>query len=698
MMKAPRIGARIGIYAPALLLLISTVAVLDAQDPSAALGQAVRPFLERNCVGCHNTSLPSGNVDMQQLLAAPNSLTTAHDTWDDIAFQIRSGLMPPQGAPMPAKADSDAALELISRAVAAAPRATPLTAPEVSSEPATKDWLTFSYDGERTGWARGETKLTKETAKNLELKWRLQTDTKPDPGNKYSTLTDPLVVNNVPTRDGPKKMLYLGSRDNSIYAIDAEKGTVAWKRTYPNTVPPKVPETGQCPINMNANPVIDPKSGIMYFLPNDGKLRGVSIVDGEDRFPATPLLPPYTRSFSLNLVDGAIFTSTTRGCQREVSEIVGINVADPQHAISHFYTSTGKGSGIWGRGGLVETPFGVIGQTADGAYDPASGRWGGSVVGLNKLGRLTDSFTPADEFDLDSRDLDLGSSSPVVFPYGGRTLVALSAKEGKIYLLDAKNLGGKDHHTPLYLSPRWSNDAQLFSYNGMWSVLSTYVDKQGRRWILAPFYGPAAKDTVGLFKKQHGPTVNGELMAFTVEGPADHPTLAPQWVSADLDLPGVAIVANDVIFELANGDRGSTQISGGGRGGDTAGEAGGGRGRNGPGRGGVAAAGGRAGRGGGGGAAQYDVDAPGAERDEAWLASQRRPFEEGGQKSGTRFSGGRDTVHAVLYALDPETGDELYSSGNAIDSWNHYGGVALSDGNIYMSTWDARVYAFGLPK
>ena len=63
-----------------------------------------------------------------------------------------------------------------------------------------------------------------------------------------------------------------------------------------------------------------------------------------------------------------------------------------------------------------------------------------------------------------------------------------------------------------------------------------------------------------------------------------------------------------------------------------------------------------------------------------------------------RYSGGRETTHAVLYALDPETGDEIYASGNTMDSWNHYGGVALSDGNIYVTSWDARAFRFGLKK
>jgi hypothetical protein len=211
-------------------------------------------------------------------------------------------------------------------------------------------------------------------------------------------------------------------------------------------------------------------------------------------------------------------------------------------------------------------------------------------------------------------------------------------------------------------------------------------------------------------------------MALTVEGTGAKPTLVPQWVSADLDLPGVAVVANGVILILANGDRGSTLVSGGGgRGGGRGGfgpvanaqndpdaaaaalSAAGGRGAvggSGGGRGGrggfsaaggSGAAGGRGGRSGGRGGNALEASIPGNERDAAWRAINT-------QKAGQRYSGGRDTTHAVLYALDPQTGDELYSSGDAIDSWNHYGGIAVSDGVVYLSSWDARVYALGIKR
>jgi outer membrane protein assembly factor BamB len=52
--------------------------------------------------------------------------------------------------------------------------------------------------------------------------------------------------------------------------------------------------------------------------------------------------------------------------------------------------------------------------------------------------------------------------------------------------------------------------------------------------------------------------------------------------------------------------------------------------------------------------------------------------------------------HAILYAFDAATGKELYSSGDLIDSWAHFSGLAVAKGRVYFCTWDGRVYAFGL--
>jgi outer membrane protein assembly factor BamB len=53
--------------------------------------------------------------------------------------------------------------------------------------------------------------------------------------------------------------------------------------------------------------------------------------------------------------------------------------------------------------------------------------------------------------------------------------------------------------------------------------------------------------------------------------------------------------------------------------------------------------------------------------------------------------------HAVLYAFDAKTGKELFNSGNTIPSFTHLGGIAASDGRVFVTTYDSTVYAFGIP-
>jgi hypothetical protein len=53
--------------------------------------------------------------------------------------------------------------------------------------------------------------------------------------------------------------------------------------------------------------------------------------------------------------------------------------------------------------------------------------------------------------------------------------------------------------------------------------------------------------------------------------------------------------------------------------------------------------------------------------------------------------------HAVLYALDGLTGKELWSSGTQITSFTRGGALAGGVGQIYLTTYDSTLYAFGFP-
>jgi outer membrane protein assembly factor BamB len=57
----------------------------------------------------------------------------------------------------------------------------------------------------------------------------------------------------------------------------------------------------------------------------------------------------------------------------------------------------------------------------------------------------------------------------------------------------------------------------------------------------------------------------------------------------------------------------------------------------------------------------------------------------------------RRSTHATLYALNGETGAELWNSGDAIQSFATGEGIAAGNGNIYVSTYDGTLYSFGFP-
>ena len=61
------------------------------------------------------------------------------------------------------------------------------------------------------------------------------------------------------------------------------------------------------------------------------------------------------------------------------------------------------------------------------------------------------------------------------------------------------------------------------------------------------------------------------------------------------------------------------------------------------------------------------------------------------------LDGGDRSNHATLYALDAATGKELYSSGDAIETYTHLAGMSVGDGHVFFTTHDNTLYSFGIP-
>ena len=52
-----------------------------------------------------------------------------------------------------------------------------------------------------------------------------------------------------------------------------------------------------------------------------------------------------------------------------------------------------------------------------------------------------------------------------------------------------------------------------------------------------------------------------------------------------------------------------------------------------------------------------------------------------------------NSTHATLYALDARTGEELWSSGDQITSFNHFTSLSVANGRVYIGTYDGKLYA-----
>src|SRR3978361_1282729 len=146
---------------------------------------------------------------------------------------------------------------------------------------ADSEWLTWGHDPERTGSNPDEKILNKGNVSHLEVKWIAQISTAPK-DYILSTMTAPGIAT-VNTPQGAAARLFVVGSDNTVFAIDAATGKIVWQKANPNTA--KEPKQGdyRCPNSQNATPVIDKEAGIIYVSTNDGRLRGLSLLDGADR-------------------------------------------------------------------------------------------------------------------------------------------------------------------------------------------------------------------------------------------------------------------------------------------------------------------------------------------------------------------------------------------------------------------------------
>ena len=239
-------------------------------------------------------------------------------------------------------------------------------------------------------------------------------------------------------------------------AVDVRTDRIRWRYT-----PPGYSGWAGSDRITNSSPLVSDDRDFVYTASPDGRIHKLELHTGREvksgHWPAVVTRNPEREKLgtAINALGRLLFV-TTGGYIGDAppyqGHVVAINGATG--AIEHVWnalcsnrrtlldpaTCSESGAAIWARSGVVLDPANgnVLVATGDGRWD-GKRYWGDSVLVLApEADRLVASWTPASQAELDSGDVDLGSTAPAMLP--GR-LALQSGKDGIMRLLDLAKLG-----------------------------------------------------------------------------------------------------------------------------------------------------------------------------------------------------------------------------------------------------------------
>jgi PQQ-like domain len=312
-----------------------------------------------------------------------------------------------------------------------------------AAAPVHHDWPLFGYASARPDSGPAATGVT---AKNVAKLRRRQVSLD---GTVDSSA---IYLHGVRVRGKTHDVFFVTTTYGKTEAIDAESGRVLWRYTPSGYAS----WAGSYRIT-NATPAADPKRSAIYAASPDGVIQKLRVADGHVlwRTSITRLPEREKLASSLNVAAGRV-VATTGGYIGDAPPYQGhVAVLDQASGrLLHAWNSlcsdrrgliapstcASSDSAIWGRSGAVVEPGSGALLVASGNA-PYNGKtdWGDSLLRLSaNASRLLGSWTPTNQAELNTSDLDVGSTSPA---YVGGGLAVQGGKEGKLVLVDVRGLG-----------------------------------------------------------------------------------------------------------------------------------------------------------------------------------------------------------------------------------------------------------------
>jgi len=343
---------------------------------------------------------------------------------------------------------------------------------------------TYHYDNYRTGWNQNESILTQANvnSSNFGLLMSVSLDDQVDAQPLYM----PNVNITAGNYQGIHNVVYVATENNSVYAIDAQSGTILLNPNFglPVSYPLGCNNNGPN-VGINSTPVIDPSSNTLYVMVYSQQSGGPAyMLHALDIGSLTDKVTPQTVTASHLLTDGTVFQfNATYQRQRPALLLANGNVYAGFGSFCDAAANFSRGwllgwqtgtltplpsndlfdsqatspndfflSSIWmsGYGPSVDDSGNILVVT--GNSDPSGTTYDGvtniqeSVIKLSPdLSTIVDLFTPFSWPILDKNDQDFGSGGVMVMPDqpGSYPHLAVAlGKYGEFFLMNEDNLGG----------------------------------------------------------------------------------------------------------------------------------------------------------------------------------------------------------------------------------------------------------------
>ncbi len=319
--------------------------------------------------------------------------------------------------------------------------------------------LTQHNDNGRTGANLAETVLTpaKVNVSTFGKLFSIKVD-----GEIYA---QPLYMSNVAVPgQGTHNVVYVATMNNTVYALDADKGTTLWTANF--GAPVQASDVQCCcpdissTVGILGTPVIDPATNTIYFVsrnetnPGTGNSTYQQYLNALDATTGAvkinPVLITATASGltfdpqlenqrpALTLANGSIYIAwaSHNDCGPYHGWVMAYSASTLAQNAVYVNTPGGTLGGIWmaGQGLTVDTTGNVLLSSGNGSYAADGSQTGNSFVRLSPSLALQDWFTPYNTDSLNAGDQDLGSSGLLGIP--GTTFVVGGGKQGVLYLVN----------------------------------------------------------------------------------------------------------------------------------------------------------------------------------------------------------------------------------------------------------------------